>query len=146
VWNLRDYFGMRYRNPTRGNAKAWVYYTWIEPNYFRTLGIPLVLGRGLTVSAAAAKELRPGESPLGKTLRIGSDGEDHTAGEPLPDGPAWRVAGAARDTCGVQFDGGDAAQIYLPLPANSVQEEPLLVGRAQTLGGYRRAGGCGCFG
>jgi hypothetical protein len=124
--------------PTRGNAKAWVYYTWIEPNYFRTLGIPLVFGQGLTaeagqaeasaiVSEAAAKELWPGESPLGKSLRIGGNGEYHTAGEPLPDGPAWRVVGVARDTRGVQFDGGDAAQIYLPLPANSVQEEPLLV-------------------
>jgi predicted permease len=124
--------------PTRANAKAWVYYTWIESNYFRTLGIPLLFGRGVTagagqaeaaaiVSESTARELWPGKNPLGRTLRIGTDGEYHTADEPLPDGPVWRVIGVARDTRGDQMDGSDSAQIYLPLPGNYVQVYPMLV-------------------
>lgn len=124
--------------PTRGNAKAWVYYTWIEPNYFRTLGIPLLFGREFTaeagqaeasaiVSESTARELWPGKNPLGRTLRIGTDGEYHAADEPLPDGPVWRVIGVARDTRGEQLDDSDAAQIYLPLPGNHVQVYPILV-------------------
>jgi predicted permease len=111
--------------PTRSHLKAWVFYTWIEPNYFRTLDIPLVLGRGLPddagsgeplaiVSESTARELWPGENPLGRTLRIGTDGEYHPAGEAVPDGPSWRVIGVARDTRGVAIDGGDSAQIYIP--------------------------------
>jgi predicted permease len=124
--------------PTRGNARAWVFSTWVEPNYFRTLGIPLRLGRefgaqgGLAdetaiVSESAARELWPGENPLGHTLRIGTEGEYYKVEEPLPDGPVWRVIGVARDARGAEPDGGDSAQIYLPLPANYVQAYPILV-------------------
>lgn len=122
--------------PSVHNAKADLYYTWVQPNYFRTLGIPLLLGRGMTrsdeqahsvvLSESAARQLWPGVSPLGRKLRIGTD-RYHSATEPLPDGIEWQVIGVARDTRGVMLDGSDSAQVYLPLPANSVQDYPLLI-------------------
>ncbi len=124
--------------PSPQNAKAYLYYTWIQPNYFRTLGISLLFGRGFTapagqgepsivVSESAAKKLWPGQNPVGRTLRLGTDDQYHVPGEPLPDGPVWRVIGVARDTRGVLFDGSDSAQIYLPLSDNYLQNYPILV-------------------
>jgi MacB-like periplasmic core domain/FtsX-like permease family len=124
--------------PSRQNTKANLYYTWIEPNYFRTLGIPMLLGQGLAaqagqaepsvvVSESAANQLWPGQNPVGRTLRLATDIRFHSAGEPLPDGPAWRVIGVARDTRGVLLDGSDSAQIYLPLSDRYLQNYPILV-------------------
>ncbi len=124
--------------PSRQNTKANLYYTWIEPNYFQTLGIPMLLGQGLAaqagqaeksvvVSESAANQLWPGQNPVGRTLRLGTDPRFHSAGEPLPDGPAWRVVGVARDTRGVLLDGSDSAQIYLPLSDRYLQNYPILV-------------------
>jgi predicted permease len=124
--------------PSRQNAKAYLFYTWIEPNYFQTLRIPMRFGRGfaarageaepsIVVSESAANQLWPGQNPLGLTLRLGTGGPFQTASEPLPDGPAWRVIGVARDTRGVLLDGSDSAQIYLPLPNNYLQNYPILM-------------------
>jgi macrolide transport system ATP-binding/permease protein len=124
--------------PSQQNAKAYLFYTWIEPNYFQTLGIPMLFGRGFTardgeaepsvvLSESAANLLWPGQNALGRTLRLGTGGLFHTDGEPLPDGPVWRVIGVARDVRGVLFDGSDSAQIYLPLPNNYLQSYPTLV-------------------
>lgn len=123
--------------PSVHNMKADLYYTWVQPNYFETLGIPLLLGRGLTrsdeqehsvvLSESAARALWPSMNPLGRKLRMGTDGRYNSATEPLPDGPEWQVVGVARDTRGVMLDGSDSAQVYLPLPANFVQNYPLLI-------------------
>jgi len=124
--------------PSLQNAKAYLDYTWIQPNYFRTLGIPLVFGRGfaaqagqpepsIILSESAAKQLWPAQNPLGRTLRLGTGDLLYTVSEPLPDGPAWRVIGVVRDTRGVLFDGTDSAQIYLPLPDAHLQQYPILI-------------------
>ena len=124
--------------PSPHNAKTYLDYTWIQPNYFRTLGIPLVLGRGFAAQAAqpepsivlsesAAKQLWPAQNPLGRTLRLGASDLFHAVGEPLPDGPVWRVIGVVRDSRGVLFDGSDSAQIYLPLPDGHSQQYPILI-------------------
>ena len=124
--------------PSSRNMKAYLYYTWIQPNYFHALGIPLLLGHGFTaeasqaepsivVSESAANKLWPGENPVGHTLRLGTSGLVHGIGEPLPDGLAWRVIGVARDTRGVLLDGSDSAQIYLPLSDRYLQNYPILV-------------------
>ena len=115
------------RPPSPRNMSALLYYTWVEPNYFETLGIPLAAGRGLEprgaagpeaiVSESAASRLWPGENPLGRRLRLGSDGQFRNKGELRPDGPAWLVVGVARDTRGVTLDAGDSRQ-YLPLPSD----------------------------
>ncbi|MGC2499769.1 MAG: FtsX-like permease family protein, partial [Acidobacteriaceae bacterium] len=124
------------QSPSRNNNKATLFYTWIRPNYFETLGIPLLAGRPLpagageesvVISQSAAKQLWPGENPVGKALRLGTEGQYHESGEPLPDGPVWRVIGVAQDTRGVTLDGSDSAQIYLPMPAEAAPQYPLLI-------------------
>ena len=121
--------------PSPHNTRAFLFYTWIEPNYFHTLGVPLLSGQSfaaqgeasVVLSDSAAKKLWPGENPVGRILRLSTDRQFHGPGEPLPDGPVWRVIGIARDTRGVLLDNSDSAQIYLPLPAAAVAQYPLLV-------------------
>jgi predicted permease len=125
------------QEPSEHNAQGTIYYTWIQANYFETLGIPLVRGRGFAapverahlviVSEAAARRLWPGQDPIGQTLRLGTTGQFHTKGELVPDGPAWQIVGVARDTRGVTMDGSDAQQVYVPLPPDRVQDYPILV-------------------
>jgi macrolide transport system ATP-binding/permease protein len=124
-------------NPSANNTKATLYYTWIQPDYFQTLRIPLLVGHGFTagdaeekaviLSESAANQLWPGNNPLGCTLRMSTDHKFHTTDEPLPDGPVWRVIGVARDTRGVLFDGSDSEQIYLPLSDPDLWRYPMLV-------------------
>jgi len=124
--------------PSAGNMRALLYYTWVQANYFQTLGIPLSLGssfqsqggqpeRTVILSESAAARLWPGQNPLGRSLRLGTDGQFHNKGELLPDGPAWQVIGVARDTRGVTLDGSDSEQVYVPLPADRLQDYPILV-------------------
>ena len=72
------------------------------PDYFRTMGIPLVRGRGFlesdrdgaplvtVVSEAAARRLWPGQDPIGKRFRFG-------LGEATDSTEWWTVVGVARD-------------------------------------------------
>ena len=124
--------------PSPANMRATLYYTWVQPDYFETLGIPLSRGRGFRALAAqadhdailsesAAHRLWPGQNPIGQSLRLGTDGQFHNQGELLPDGPTWQVIGVARDTRGVTLDGSDSQQVYLPLPGDRLQDYPLLV-------------------
>jgi predicted permease len=124
--------------PSAGSMRAVLYYTWVQANYFQTLGIPLAVGRGfqsqagqpehtVILSESAAQRLWPRQNPVGRSLRLGTDEQFHNKGELLPDGPAWQVIGVARDTRGVTLDGSDSAQVYVPLPADRVQDYPILV-------------------
>jgi predicted permease len=128
--------------PTAQNRHAVLYFTWVQANYFQTLGIPLVAGSGfpstasetqteaahaVILSESAARRLWPGQNPLGRTLRLGTAGHFHTRGELLPDGPTFQVIGVSRDTRGTTIDGSDSEQVYVPLPADRVQEYPILV-------------------
>ncbi len=124
--------------PSPRTMNAPLYYTWVQANYFQTLGIPLLLGRGFQsqagqpqhfaiLSESAARRLWPGQNPIGRSLRLGTDEQYHDKGELLPDGPTWQVIGVARDTRGVTLDGSDSEQVYVPLPSDRVQDYPLLV-------------------
>ncbi len=123
--------------PSDRNARATVYYTWVQPNYFDTLGIALIRGRGFAVpveqahvavvSEAAARRLWPAQDPIGQAVRLSTTGQFHTASELLPDGPTWQVIGVVRDTRGVTLDGSDAQQVYVPLPMDRVKDYPLLM-------------------
>jgi predicted permease len=124
--------------PSPANMRATLYYTWVQPNYFETLGIPLSRGLGFRALAAqadhdailsesAAHRLWPGQNPIGQSLRLGTGGQFHNQGELLPDGPTWQVIGVARDTRGVTLDGSDSQRVYLPLPGDRLQDYPLLV-------------------
>jgi hypothetical protein len=117
---------------------AMLYYTWVQANYFETLGVPMSLGRGfqseashpehfVILSESAAQRLWPGQNPIGRSLRLGTDDQFHNKDELLPDGPTWRVVAVARDTRGVTLDGSDSQQVYLPLPSDRIQDYPILV-------------------
>jgi predicted permease len=123
--------------PSDHNARAILYYTYVQPNYFQTLGIPLLVGRtfqtqsgqpesSIILSESAAAQLWPGENAVGRHLRLSTEDQFHGKGETLPDGPNYEVIGVGHDTRGVELDGSDSEQIYLPLPEDRLQDYPLL--------------------
>jgi predicted permease len=116
-----------------------LHYTLIEDNYFKTLSIPLLMGRGfqrqagqpehsVILSESAAKELWPGRNPIGRTLRLGATDETYrNQSDLIADGPAYQVIGVARDTRGVEFDGSDSKQVYLSSPEDRLARHPMLI-------------------
>ncbi len=124
--------------PSSQNTQAFLYYTYVQSNYFQTLGIPLLFGRGfqsqagqlehsVILSESAAKTLWPAQNPIGRSLRLGTDGQFHNKNEVLPDGPDYQVIGVARDTRGAELDGSDSQQVYVPLPEDRLQDHPILI-------------------
>jgi predicted permease len=124
--------------PLNPNMHPILYYTWVQANYFQTLGVPVLLGRNIEsqagsaeqsviVSESAARRLWASQNPIGRSLRLGTDRQFHNKADLVPDGPTWQVIGVARDTRGVMLDGSDSSQIYLPLPLARLQDYPILV-------------------
>lgn len=58
---------------------------------------------------------------------MGTDDQSHRKGDLLPDGPTYQVIGVARDTRGIELDGSDSQQVYLPLPEGRIQDYPILI-------------------
>ncbi len=118
-------------------------YTYIQPNYFETLGIPLFLGHGfqphggesahdVVLSESAALQLFAAQNPIGRSLRLGvTDERVHNRSElssdVAADGPAYRIVGVARDTHGAAFDGSDSKRVYLPLADDRLADRPILI-------------------
>ena len=85
----------------------------VNPDYFRTLGIPLKQGgifanadrehRVALVSALAAARLWPGRNPLGQRFKVGD-----------PDGPFIDVVGVVGDVHGVALDKTPSMTVYVP--------------------------------
>jgi predicted permease len=85
----------------------------VDPDYFRTMGIPLQSGRVFAeadraykvalVSVKAADRLWPGQSPIGKRLRMGGE-----------DGPLMQVVGLVGDVRGVSLAKAPTMTVYLP--------------------------------
>lgn len=121
------------------NGPSILHYSYIQPNYFQTLSIPLFVGRSfqahgsqsehsVILSESAAKQIWPGQNPTGRSLRLGPiDERLHHQSELLAEGPAYQVIGVAHDTRGVEFDGSDSKQVYLPLPESGLQDHPILI-------------------
>jgi predicted permease len=120
------------QEPSPQNTRAYLYYNYVQPNYFQALGIPLLIGRGFStqsrqpelsaiLSESAARRLWPGENPIGRGFRMG-DKEPFVSGS-----PTYRVIGIVRDTRGILLDGSDSEQIYLPLPAGQFVASSLLI-------------------
>jgi putative ABC transport system permease protein len=123
--------------------------TFVSPNYFAMLGMPILHGRGFTaeeavqeapvavVSAAGASALWPGEDPVGKTLRI------HLPQETIPQiadtmtmlrrvdegtGVVVTVIGVTSDVVsGFVYQGKDSAHLYLPTSATGKRAGAILV-------------------
>jgi predicted permease len=124
--------------PSAQNARAVLYYSYVQANYFQTLGIPLLFGRNfqskasqpepsVILSESAAKQLWPGQNSIGRSLRLGTDGQVHHTSGVVPDGPAYQVIGIARDTHGATFDGSDSEVVYVPLPEDRIQDYSILI-------------------
>ncbi|MGP0075303.1 MAG: ADOP family duplicated permease [Bryobacteraceae bacterium] len=127
-------------------AQAILCYNYVEPNYFETLGIPMLLGRtfqqnggeaehDVIVSESAAKQLFGGQNPLGRSIRLGiTDERVHNRiqlsielSHDAATGLAYRVVGVARDTRGAEFDGSDSKRVYLRLADERLADRPILI-------------------
>lgn len=120
-------------------------YRIVSPGYLRTMGIPVRAGREFTeadradsrpvalVSEDMAKKFWPGESPLGKRVKIGW-GTDQSFRE---------IVGVAGSVRGDRLDRPPIAEIYMPFPQHPVAGVNLLVSTAlpakSTLESVRRA-------
>jgi putative ABC transport system permease protein len=103
-------------------------YSYVTPNYFDTLGISIVTGRAFTVheaegqapvvviSEATARRFWPGEDPLGKRLKIGSEQATMSfPGEKDPFFASTEVIGVVRDVRSMDLRKIDESYVYLPL-------------------------------
>src|SRR5690606_32157810 len=100
----------------------------VAPDYFRTLGVPLVAGRDLeaadyasgasavVVSESFARRLAPGRDPIGTRFRLDRDG------------PVLEVVGVARDIAASTLVEENRAVVYVPYTRH-----PTLVGAGATL-------------
>jgi putative ABC transport system permease protein len=79
------------------------------------------------LSESAARELWPGQNPLGRSLRLGPDGQFSPESETLAAGPSYQVIGVVRDTRGIQIDNRDREKVYLPLPEERRNDSPVLI-------------------
>jgi predicted permease len=113
------------------------YYSYVSSEYFETLSIPIVRGRGFSVadgegsiivSANAARTLWPGQDPLGRRVRLDASTQFHDAAL-HPAGESREVVGVAADLHSVWLDHADPAYFYLPMPRERFYES--LVVRAE---------------
>ncbi len=135
------------------NLQSILYYTYVQSNYFATLSIPLFLGRGfqpqagqpehsVILSESAAGQLWPGKNPIGLGIRLGAIDESfHDRADLFAAGPTYEVIGVVRDKRGVEFDGSDSRQVYLPLPENRMANYPILIRTQSDPGQVMRAVG-----
>jgi predicted permease len=125
-------------SPTAARASAGTRYTFVSPDYFSILRIPIQRGRGFTasegaaaarvavVSSATARAFWPGGDPIGRTIRI-----ERADGRPVDDLPGYdevTVVGVAGDVVsGFMVDGRDAGHVYLPIGPADARAIALLV-------------------
>jgi predicted permease len=115
-------------------------YSYVTPNYFETLGIPIVRGRLFTpreaegqapvvvISEATARRFWPNEDAIGKHIRIGSEkGTMSFPGESAPFIASTEVIGIARDVRSLDLRKIDESYLYLPLSQSRQWTRTLLV-------------------
>ncbi len=103
----------RFASGTGGNV-AW---RWVTPEYFRTLNIPLIKGRGFTddeiaspnrfvvISRSLAGQMFAGEEPLGRQVHLAS-------GAPADQDPAYTVVGVAGNVKNGGLAEGEEPEYY----------------------------------
>jgi predicted permease len=107
----------------------------VGPDWFKVFGVPIVRGRGFTaeeartwteavvVSEATARNLWPGEEPIGKSLLV-EKREDEDAEKIFF---TTRVIGVARDAHTIQIDKIPPFSLYLPAQSRRWLDNALLV-------------------
>ncbi len=127
-----------------GAAATPTRFTFVSPQFFPILGIPIAEGRGFRadearssapvaiVSASTAKSFWPGESAIGKRIRI-----ERASGRPvddLPDYPDVIVVGTVPDlVTGLLISGHEPNHVYLPITESNIHATAILV-RGRTEG------------
>jgi len=119
-----------------GHASARIRRTFVSPEFFPILELPIERGREFRVdeartgaavaivSTATANSLWPGQDPLGKTIRLSAV---DTSDDP-PELPVVTVVGTVRDiVSGLIFTGPDTGHIYLPTHAAGPHATAVLV-------------------
>jgi predicted permease len=123
--------------PAGAGSSVATRYTFVSPEYFPLLHIPIVRGREFRadeaasearvaiVSAATARDFWPGVDPIGRTIRI----ERSEAGEAREPGYGdVLVVGVAKDVVsGFVYDGEDRTHVYLPTSPSGAHASALLV-------------------
>jgi hypothetical protein len=124
--------------PLAGHAASGTRYTFVSPEFFALMRMPVDRGRPFgadearsgapvaIVSAATASAFWPGQDPIGQTIRL-----EPPNGRPLADLPGYTtvtVVGTTRDVVsGLLFDGPDPGHIYFPITAASPYATALLM-------------------
>jgi predicted permease len=124
--------------PGEGHAALAIRYTFVSPEYFPILHIPVVRGRAFRtdeaaseaavgiISAATARVMWPDADPIGKTVRIEHATTDAT--RTLAGYTNVVIIGVAKDVVsGFVYDGLDRAHLYLPTSASGPHGAALLV-------------------
>ena len=125
-------------SPSAAPAQGGTRFTFVSPEYFSILRIPIQRGRGFRpdeaassarvaiVSGATAQAFWPGADPIGRTIRI-----ERPEGRPVEELSGYTevtVVGVAGDVVsGFMVDGRDAGHIYLPMTAADPHAIALLV-------------------
>ncbi len=120
------------------NTARTVFYSYVTPNYFECLGIPLIAGRTFAgqstapqptviLSESAAAEFWPGENPIGKRVALDASNQFHGKVELIPRGLVYQVIAVVKDTRAITPPGEDNRKAYLPLPVDRIDGAPLLV-------------------
>ena len=122
-------------------------YTFVAPEYFSILRLPILRGRGFTaeearggapvaiVSEATARAFWPGGNPIGQAIRI-----ERANGRPVEELPGYSevtVVGTTQDVVsGLLFDGKDVNHMYLPAHARDAHASAVLM-RPRSAGDFR---------
>jgi macrolide transport system ATP-binding/permease protein len=125
---------------TSGSEPPVAGYSYVTPNYFDTLSIPIVRGRTFTpretdgqapvvvISEATARRFWPNQDPIGKLLKIGSEkGTMSFPGESDPFIANSEVIGIAHDVRSMDLRRLDESYLYLPLSQSRQWTSTLLV-------------------
>ncbi len=111
-----------------GQRAPGIFFNSVDPAYFETLRIPLLLGRAFTdadgeaaqrvaiVNETMAKHIWPGENPIGKQFSATSDS-----------GPFLEIVGVARDGKYTTPAEDPQSYFYLPLAQNFTPERTLQI-------------------
>jgi macrolide transport system ATP-binding/permease protein len=128
------------KSSTGANETPSAGYSYVTPNYFETLNIPITRGRTFTpreadgqapvvvISEATARRFWPNEDPIGKLLRVGSEkGSMSFPGESDPFIASTEVIGVARDVRSMDLRKIDESYLYIPLSQSRQWTSTLLI-------------------
>ncbi|HXJ15585.1 MAG TPA: ABC transporter permease [Candidatus Polarisedimenticolia bacterium] len=103
------------------------YYSYVSPNYFKTLSIPIIRGRTFTdaearasapvtvISEATAKKLWQGQDPIGKRFTLDASQSFHDPQRTFPS-ETLQVIGISEDMHSTWLNETDPSFLAIPLP------------------------------